>query len=134
MTIKFSTEELNLITSISDNLNNNDKKIMENIITKIKKINKNRDNYNKANTKRILELRKEDKFYARDNKVIQNHFNTTARKIKKLLLNGKSKEARDLYKIMLDEAKLPKYEVQYNNAMTDNLSKQELDFLNKEVD
>ena len=134
MAIKFSKEEVALINSTINLVSEKDRKSMQTIVSKIQKLNKDYKLNTKKASERILEMRKDDKWYGRDRKTIQNHFSSVVRKIKKYLLEGKSKEARNLYINLKIEAKLPRYELQFNNAIVENLNDEELKFLNKEVD
>lgn len=130
----FEVKEIDLLNRLLNELDTEDKNIMKQIIVKVNVINKNIEKHSKESSERIAEIRKEDKWYARSNTIIQNHFNSVTRKIKKYLVEGKSKEARHLFDTMIEEAKFPRYKVQFDTAIKEILSKQELDFLKWEVD
>lgn len=131
MTIRFSKKEIALMNSTINLIEEKDRKLMQDIVSKMRKINKDRVTANKANAERILEMRKEDKWYGRGSKVVQTHFNTVARKIKMKILSGKSKEARLLYETMIEEAKFPRYKLQFENAINEYLTSLDIEFLKR---
>ena len=131
MAIKFSNEELLLMKSTIGLVNDKDKKSMQEIIRKIEKLNEDYKLNTKKASERILELRKDDKWYGRGSKVVQTHFNTVARSIKMKILAGKSKEARLLYEKMLEEAKFPRYKLQFENAVNEYLTSLDIEFLKR---
>lgn len=131
MAIKFSKEEVALINSTINLVNEKDRKLMQTIVSKIQKLNKDYNSNTKKTSERILEMRKEDKWYGRGSKVVQTHFNTVARKIKMKILSGKSKEARLLYETMIEEAKFPRYKLQFENAINEYLTSLDIEFLKR---
>ena len=131
MAIKFSNEELVLMKSTIGLVSDKDKKSMQEIIRKIEKLNEDYKLNTKKASERILELRKDDKWYGRGSKVVQTHFNTVARNIKMKILAGKSKEARLLYEKMLEEAKFPRYKLQFENAVNEYLTSLDIEFLKR---
>lgn len=131
MAIRFSKKEIALMNSTINLIEEKDRELMQDIVSKMKKINKDRVTANKANAERILEMRKEDKWYGRGSKVVQTHFNTVARKIKMKILSGKSKEARLLYETMIEEAKFPRYKLQFENAINEYLTSLDIEFLKR---
>ena len=134
MKYKFDKNEINLLVSILNNLTGTDKKIMQGLISKMKNINKVNSVHSKLASTNILELRKTDKLYARSNLEVQKYFNAKAKRISKYIASRNTYEARVLYEHMLCDAKLPKYEEQFNKALKDYLSDTEIKFLNKEGD
>ena len=131
MAIRFSKKEIALMNSTINLIEEKDRELMQDIVSKMKKINKDRVTANKANAERILEMRKEDKWYGRGSKVVQTHFNTVAKKIKMKILSGKSKEARLSYEIMIEEAKFPRYKLQFENAIDEYLTSLDIEFLKR---
>lgn len=131
---KFDKAEIDLLISTLNTLNTTDKKLMQGIIAKIQTINKSNKLSSKRASASIMEMRKEDKLYARGNTVIQNHFNALAKKISKYIESRYTDEAVRLYEIMLDEAKLPKYEEQFNIAITTYLDEAQVNFLNRHLE
>lgn len=131
MAIRFSKKEIALMNSTINLIEEKDRELMQDIVSKMKKINKDRVTANKANAERILEMRKEDKWYGRGSKVVQTHFNTVAKKIKMKILSGKSKEARLLYETMIEEAKFPRYKLQFENAIDEYLTSLDIEFLKR---
>lgn len=129
MAIKFSKEEVALINSTINLVNEKDRKSMQTIVSKIQKINKDYKSNTKKASERILEIRKDDRWYGRGPKVVQTHFNTVARKIKMNILSGKSKEARLLYETLKEEAKFPRYKLQFENAVNEYLTSLDIEFL-----
>ena len=133
MVNKFDNNEIkfleNLLNSVS---NNDDRAILSVIIDKMISQSTAYEDRKKLASERILEKRKEDKWYGRSERVVQNHFNTLAKKIKELLLNGKSSKARELYKQMREEAKFPRHKLQYENAIDMYLTSVEVEFLKSE--
>jgi len=94
-------------------------------------MNKVYKSHTKVATERILEMRKDDKWYGRGTKVVQNHFNTVAKRIKNYLLTGKTKEARHQYELMKEEAKFPRHKLQFDNAVAEYLTSVDIEFLNR---
>ena len=131
MAIRFSKKEIALMNSTINLIEEKDRELMQDIVSKMKKINKDRVTANKANAERILEMRKEDKWYGRGSKVVQTHFNTVAKKIKMKILSGKSKEARLLYETMIEEAKFTRYKLQFENAIDEYLTSLDIEFLKR---
>lgn len=131
MAIKFSKEEIKLLNSTINLLNETDRKQMQDLIVKVMKLNKEYKTSRKKASERILEMRKDDRWYGRGPKVVQTHFNTVARKIKMKILSGKSKEARLLYETMVEEAKFPRYKLQFENAINEYLTSLDIEFLKR---
>lgn len=127
----FNSDDIKFLTRISENLNNaKDKVHMRKIINKVTAYeNKYVTNKNSART-HIADVRKYDKFYARDQKTIQNHFSAMARSIVKSIEAKDLVRAKKLYEVMKSEAKLPKYEKQFNTAIEDYLA-EHLQYLEK---
>lgn len=131
MAVKFSKEEVALVISTINSLNGTDKKTMQGIVSKMQNMNKAYESRTKTASEKILEIRKDDKWYGRSTKVVQNHFNGVAKKIKDYLLAGKSKEARHQYELMKEEAKFPRHKLQFDNAINEYLTNLEIEFLNR---
>lgn len=131
MAVKFSKEEVALVISTINSLNSTDKKTMQGIVSKMQNMNKAYESRTKTASEKILEIRKDDKWYGRSTKVVQNHFNGVAKKIKDYLLAGKSKEARHQYELMKEEAKFPRHKLQFDNAINEYLTNLEIEFLNR---
>ena len=104
---------------------------MQDLIVKVMKLNKEYKTSRKKASERILEIRKDDRWYGRGPKVVQTHFNTVARKIKMNILSGKSKEARLLYETLKEEAKFPRYKLQFENAVNEYLTSLDIEFLKR---
>lgn len=131
MSVKFSKEEITLIDFVINHMDGKDKKLMQGILLKMKEWNNNYETTTKKASERILEMRKDDKWYGRGSKVVQTHFNTVAKKIKMRLLEGKSEEARILYHKMVEEAKFPRYKLQFENAINEYLTSLDIEFLKR---
>ena len=131
MAIKFSKEEVALINSTINLVNEKDRKSMQTIVSKIQKLNEDYKSNTKKASERILEMRNDDKWYGRGTKVVQTHFYTVARKIKMNLLLGKSKEARLLYETLKEEAKFPRYKLHFENAINIYLTSLDIEFLKR---
>lgn len=131
MAVKFSKEEVALVISTINSLNGSDKKTMQGIVSKMQNMNKAYESRTKTASEKILEIRKDDRWYGRSTKVVQNHFNGVAKKIKDYLLAGKSKEARHQYELMKEEAKFPRHKLQFDNAINEYLTNLEIEFLNR---
>lgn len=114
---RFDKSEILLLEKLLNMVNDTDRDNLLNIIAKIKKINADNKTNREATIDRILEKRKEDKWYGRSKSVVQNHFNAVARKIVRYVNSGWLEEARLLYQNMKSEAKFPKYEEQFNIAV-----------------
>lgn len=131
MAVKFSKEEIKLLNSTINLLSETDRKQMQDLIVKVMKLNKEYKTSRKKASERILEIRKDDRWYGRGPKVVQTHFNTVARKIKMNILSGKSKEARLLYETLKEEAKFPRYKLQFENAVNEYLTSLDIEFLKR---
>lgn len=131
MAVKFSKEEVALVISTINSLNGTDKKTMQGIVSKMQNMNKVYESRTKTASEKILEIRKDDKWYGRSTKVVQNHFNGVAKKIKDYLLAGKSKEARHQYELMKEEAKFPRHKLQFENAVNEYLTSLDIEFLKR---
>ncbi len=133
MQAKFSKEEIKFMMRMLGTDNMDDKLLAKGILTKMKYINERRQANIERTSANILEKRKEDKWYGRSKQDVQNHFNALARKIRAYL------DARDTYKaklthsLMVDDAKLPRYEVQYEDAIKEFLTEEEIKYLKSEV-
>lgn len=104
------------------------------ILNKLDKEVASKETRSSSSSKVILEKRKEDKLYCRGSKYVQKHFNYMASRVKTLLANGKSVEARELYNTMKEEVKFPRYITEFNTAVTETLEDDEVRFLEKRRD
>lgn len=133
MVNKFNDNEIKLLKKLLDNVSDKaDKKMLSLIIDKMITLSDVYEDRKRLASERIVEKRKEDKWYGRSERVVQNHFNVLARKIKALLLDGKSSKARELYKQMREDAKFPRHKLQYENAIDMYLTSMEVEFLKSE--
>ena len=126
----FNIDDLVFLKSLIKELSENKRARYIEILDKLDKIEKQMTKRALYKVNHIAQKREEDKFYARGYNEIQSYFVKKFNKIKKLLQDGKSVEARYLYNSTITEAQLPKYEQQFNEGIK-CLTEEEIKFLEK---
>lgn len=126
MKSKFSKEQIEFLTRIYEGLQGEDKKIMSSVIEKMKYFNTRYDKKKADSGAHTRELRKKDKLYARGKTRIQQYFDVSMKRVKKSLDNDNIQEARNKYLQVIEDAKLPKYELYFTNAVHKYLSENEV--------